>query len=46
MWEVRSLLISRLEGFPERKDFSEGLEEYMGPFERAWGGSRNPEGTN
>ena len=45
-WEVRSLLISRLEGFPERKDFSEGLEEYMTSFERAWGSSHPPEQTN
>ena len=45
-WEVRSLLISRLEGFPERKDFSEGLEEYMRPFERAGGSSHPPEQTN
>lgn len=37
MWGARSILISRLEGFSERRDLNEGLEEYMRPLERAWG---------
>lgn len=36
-WEARSLLISSLEGFSERRDLNEGLEEYMRPLGRAWG---------